>query len=102
MIEKSECLPGNLAIVNSKISKYNVDLCAKNNGLSAFQQGVFISGIQDLFQQFEIPVGTKIKILSKPKRIDGSSVTVLFKVENDDTVWSSWWIVFKHKVDYKI
>jgi len=101
MIEKSECLPGNLAIVNSKISKWNVELGAKNNGLFAFEfnkGGGFNVGDRS----YEIPVETKIEILSKPKRIDGSGVQVLFKIENDDTVWSSWWVVFKHKVDYKV
>jgi len=46
-----------------------------------------------------IYVGTELEVLGKPKRVGESGVQVKFKVKGDETIYASWWICFKHKVD---
>ena len=100
MIEKFQCTEGKMVIVNNKVSKWNVDLGAKNNGLAAFEFKKSGWGMGD--QTYEIPVGTELEILGKPKRIPESGVQIQFKIEGESIIFAAWWIVFKHKVDSSI
>lgn len=96
MIEKNQCIENTEVIVNDKLTKWNVELGTKNNGLICFpfnKEGTLFG------QEIEISVGTKLTILSKPKKFNGNGNQVKFKIENNDTIWSSWWVCFKHKVN---
>lgn len=95
MVKKEECIPGTKAIVNRKPSKWNQEIGAKQ-GLVCWKykkEGVY-PGCEK-----ELPPDSKIEILGPPKRLNGNGVQVLFKVEGDDTLMSSYWVCFKHKID---
>jgi len=97
MIEKHECLTGVTGVVNNRPSKWNQEMGAKNNGLVCFvfkQDGFSVGD-----KEYEVPVGTNIEVVVKPKRIGESGVQVRFKVEGDETILAAWWVVFKHKID---
>lgn len=93
MVSKEQCIENVVVIVNNKqtkfYSEFNVD------GLIAFPFG------SSLGSEIVIPVGTKLIILSKPKTYKhlSSGKQVKFKLENDETILSSWWMFFKPKVD---
>lgn len=96
MIKKEKCIENTSVIINDKVIKANSDIGTINNGLVCFRfhkDGVYMG------EEKELPVGTKLIILSKPKRFNESGNQVKFKLENDDTILSAWWICFKHKVD---
>lgn len=96
MIDKTQCIENTVVVVNNKNLKFNSDMGTNFNGLVCFpfnKQGTLMG------QEKEILVGTKLIILSKPKRFNGNGNQVKFKLENDETVLSAWWICFKHKVD---
>jgi len=90
MIEKSICLPGNVFVVNNKVSVendnrlYEEDKLKSKNGLYSFVAGVN-------WKFFEIPVGSKIEIV---KMINGE---VYFKFE--DVIYTAWWNAFRVKTD---
>lgn len=96
MITKEQCIDNTVVIVNAKVTKLNSEIGAKNNGLVCFP---FNKNGTLMGEEKELPVGTKLIILSKPKRFNGNGNQVKFKLENDSTVLSAWWICFKHKVD---
>jgi hypothetical protein len=98
MIKKEDCLPETLVIVNNKVTKWNLFMETSANGLVAFPfniNGVLIGN------EVEIKPGTILYILSKPKKFNENGNQVKFRVKGDEsnTVYSSWWICFKHKVD---
>lgn len=96
MIDKTQCIQNTIVVVNNKQTKWNLDMNTKFNGLVCFpfnEKGTLVG------EEKEILVGTKLIILSKPKRFNGNGNQVKFKLENDDTILSAWWICFKHKVD---
>jgi hypothetical protein len=98
MIKKENCLPGNQVTVNSKITKWNTEMGTTSNGLVAFPfnpTGVLMG------EEVEIHIGTKLVILSTPKRFNENGNQVKFKLEEDPkgVIYSSWWTCFKHKVD---
>lgn len=98
MITKEECIPGVIVTVNSKKSKTNSELGARNGGLTCFKwspSGSFSIG-DPMFEMFP---GTKIEILSPAKKIGTCGVQVKFKVVGDNNVFSAWWCAFKPKVD---
>ena len=84
MIEKAICLPGNIFVVNNKVSvendRYNKN---PNNALLAHSTVAY--------KEIEIPVGTRVEIVTKPGQ------NVRFKVGNK-TYWT-WWNGFRVKVD---
>jgi len=89
MIEKSICLPGNVFIVNNKVSVdndnwgWNKDKVKNNNGLNAFKNGTY--------DHFEIPIGSKVEIAKANKQ------EVFFKFENQ--IYRAWWNAFRVKTD---
>jgi hypothetical protein len=99
MIKKENCLPGNQVTVNNKTLKWDSALGTTNNGLVGFPFNP--DGVLKIGSEFEIPIGTKLVILSTPKRFNGSGNQVKFKLEEDPkgVIYSSWWTCFKHKVD---
>ena len=86
MIEKNECLVGNIFVVNDKVSSLNDSWNhLKENGLSCFgNKG---------YKCIEIPVGTKIEILKFKSSI------AYFKVLDTSDVYYSYWSGFKVKLD---
>lgn len=89
MIEKSICLPGNIFVVNSKVSVDNDHMnWGKNkseNGLNAYYTDNKQHGV------FEVPIGSKIEIVQL------KTSAVYFKYEN--ILYQSWWNGFRVKVD---
>ena len=88
MIEKSICLPGNVFVVNNKVSVDNDNFgWSKNrerkNGLNAYLNHDCV----------EIPVGSKIEV------VEFKYSQVLFKVENDNKTYLTWWNPFRVKAD---
>jgi len=98
MIKKEDCLPETLVIVNNKVTKWNLFMGTSSNGLVAFPFN--INGVL-MGNEVEIKPGTILSILSKPKKFNENGNQVKFRVKGDgsNTVYSSWWICFKHKVD---
>jgi hypothetical protein len=94
-VEKDVCLPGTKVIVNDKFIKWNSELGAKNNGLFAF----IYKMTRPSDKNFEIPVGTVLEILNKPKQYQEAGVQIPFKIEGDERIFASYWVNFKHKVD---
>lgn len=96
MISKEQCTESTHVVINNKVTKWNSEMGTTNNGLVYFpfnKEGVLIG------EEKELSVGTKLIILSKPKRFNGNGNQVKFKLENDNTVLATWWVSFKHKVD---
>lgn len=96
MINKYQCIENTVVVVNNKETNWNLSMNTKFNGLVCFpfnKQGTLMG------EEKEIPIGTKLTILSKPKRFNNNGNQIKFKLENDETVLSAWWICFKHKVD---
>jgi hypothetical protein len=98
MIKKEDCLPETSVIVNNKATKWNSSLGTKINGLIAF---VFDPNGVLMGDEVEIKPDTILLILSRPKNFNESGNQVKFRIKDDEsnTVYSSWWICFKHKVD---
>ena len=95
-MKKTECLPGTHVIVNEKVSKWNVSTGATKNGLVAF---LFNPKGTRFGDEIEIQPGTKLELLSKPKRFNANGNQVKFKIDGDDRVFSAWWCCIMHKVD---
>lgn len=96
MITREDCVPNQLVIVNNKVTKFNTLMGTTVNGMVAFPfkpEGVLMG------EEIEIKPDTRITILSKPKEFNGNGNQVKFKLDGDDTIFSAWWICFKHKVD---
>lgn len=93
MIEKKECLVGTVVIVNSKQSKWNIELGMSNNGL--FSMDSTMLGEENAL---EILPGVKLTIIHPPKRVEGS-ILVKYKILGEEIEKYSYWVVFKHKVD---
>lgn len=93
MITKEQCVVGTKVVVNNQKSKWNIDLGSTRNGIvnKVFNDNVF--GVNK-----EVVPGTTLTIVSKPKKRNNIN-TVLFTIEGDDTVYSTYWICFKSKVD---
>jgi hypothetical protein len=99
MIKKADCLPGTFVTVNEKKTKWNEELGSQHNGLVCYDwtpQGTFAIGDT----MHEIPPGTQIEILSKPKRVANSGVHVKFKISGQEKLFAAWWICFLHKTDH--
>lgn len=96
MITKENCIENVVVVINNKATKWNSVMGTTNNGLVCFpfnKEGVLIG------QEKELSVGTKLIILSKPKRFNENGNQVKFRLEHDNTVLAAWWVSFKHKVD---
>jgi hypothetical protein len=87
MIDKNICVPGNVFVVNDKVSKENNGWSNENpnNGLLAYTGRSYT--------KTEIPIGTKIEILSKPTQ------NVQFKIVGKETKYWTWWNGFRVKLD---
>jgi hypothetical protein len=92
MISKEECLPSTIAVVNDK------ELKTLGSGTSLPTFPFRTTGMR-IEEEFYIRPGTKIEIVSKPTKFGGNGNRVKFKVEGNDTILSSWWIIFKSKVN---
>ena len=98
MIKKPDCLPGTLAIINEKKTKWNEEMGTQHNGLTCFDWDPKGSvSVDDPLH--EILPGTLIEILSKPKRVGQTGVQVKFKIMGEEKLYAAWWICFLHKVD---
>jgi len=98
MIDKNICIPGNIFVVNNKVSKvnnqYNDYYNQKDSlGLNAYihmKDGIDYSG----YNMIEIPSGTKIEI------IKFKNATAFFKIISEpNNIYSAYWSPFKVKVD---
>jgi hypothetical protein len=96
MITKEQCIENTTVVVNNKITKWNSIMGAEDRGLICFP---FSKEGQIVGEEKEIPVGTKLIILSTPKRFNGNGNQVKFKLKNNKTILSAWWASFKHKVN---
>ncbi len=98
MIKKEQCIIGTKVKINDKISRFNNGVGAKHNGLICMvfnKDGVLsFSG-----QEREVFPGVILTIQSKPKRFNGNGNQIKFTIEEDETLYSAWWICFKSKVD---
>jgi len=94
MIDKNICIPGNVFVVNSKISKLNNGWDEKDFiGLKSFvniKDGKKYYGSKSI----EIPSGTKIEILKFK-----NSVIHFKMISEPDNIYSAYWAGFKVKVD---
>ena len=97
MIQKEECISGVVVKVNKKKSAWNESFGTKHNGLFCFpfQGGGGVVG----FGEKEVLPGTKLNILSEPKQYGETGVEVKFFIDGDNTIYSTYWVSFKHKVD---
>ncbi len=96
MITKENCNLNVRVVVNDKATKWNSNMGTSQNGLVCFvfkHDGVIMS------DELEVIPGTKLTILSKPKRFNESGNQVKFKIDGSEIVYSAWWVAFKHKVD---
>lgn len=90
MIEKSICIPGNVFVVNNKVSVDNDHFGwskKEGNGLNAYKGDIF-GGESSSFQ---IPVGEKIEIVAFKQG------TVSFKYNNE--IYFAWWNGLRIKLD---
>ena len=98
MVEKEQCSKDVEVIVNDKKTKWNLEMGCENNGLMSFsfkKSGFMLSD-----KSYEIPPFTYLILQGKPKRVGESGVQILYKIKgDDDTIYASWWINFKHNVD---
>jgi len=89
MIEKSICLPGNIFVVNNKVSVDNDSMNwgkdKSENGLNAYYTDNKTHGV------FEVPIGSKIEV------IQFKNSCVIFKYEN--VLYQAWWNGFRIKTD---
>lgn len=85
MIDKGICVPGNVFVVNSKVSK-------ENDGWEKNPNNALIGRLKG-YEKVEIPIGTKIEILTK------ATQDVKFKVVGSDQIYWSWWNGFRVKLD---
>jgi hypothetical protein len=97
-IKKDNCIIGTKIIVNDKVTKWNenVTFSLNQNGLHAWKyntSGHFI-GDTDL----QIPINTTLEIVDKVKRRKNGT-SVLFKIQNEDTIYESFWCCIKPKTD---
>ena len=93
MIEKSKCIPGQIVIVNNKITKWNVELGMTNNGLCSITDTMLgQTNTQELLP------GTKLRIVNGPKRRNYTTL-IEYNVLGQSYNRFSYWISFKHKVD---
>lgn len=86
MIDKNICVPGNVFVVNNKVSK-------DNNGWSENPTNSLIAFLPGSYNKVEIPIGTKIEIVSKPTQ------QVSFKVLGENKIYHAWWNGFRIKLD---
>ena len=97
MIKKDQCEIGVNVVVNNKVTKWNTEMNVPNNALMGF---VFNAEGHSLCSgEVGINVGTQLELLGKPRRVHDSGVQIKFKIQGDETIYASWWICFKHKVD---
>ena len=87
MIEKAICLPGNVFVVNNKVSKEN-DRWQKNPN-----NALIVTNYNGRYKEVEIPIGTRIEIVTKP------TSEVKFKIVGNDEIYWTWWNGFRVKVD---
>jgi len=97
MITKEECKKDLTVKVNAKKNKWCDALGCQKNGLYAFVNSEWSA---DISVSKEILPGTSLILLGSPAKINDTGTKILFKLKNDDTVYASWWVVFKHKVNY--
>ena len=93
MIDKNICLPGNVFVINNKVSKVNDSWSTKDTpGLNTYE--VSKNGISN-YNHINIPSGTKIEIIKLKTN------AVHFKIVGDDNhyYYYSFWAPFKFKVD---
>jgi hypothetical protein len=96
MINKNECLPQTKVVINNKQSKWNESMGTSVNGLVGFffkKDGVIMG------EEFEIEPGTVLEILGPPRKSNESGTIVKYTIDGSKTVFASWWVTFKHKVD---
>ena len=99
-MEKEKCIPGTIVVVNSKKSKINNELGAKNNGLMCFKNNSN-GGYSIGDMQYEIKPGTILELTSTVKKIKTSGVQLKFKIIGSNLEFSSWWCVIKSKINEK-
>ena len=98
MIEKEKYAKDVEVIINDKKTKWNQEAGCVNNGLLGFLFNK--SGFSICDKVYEFTPFTILILQGKPKRIGQSGVQILYKIKGeDDTIYASWWINFKHKVD---
>lgn len=92
MIDKGICLPGNVFVVNNKVS-------VENNGSSwggpneTVKNGLIAYKGKGGWTKVEIPVGTKIEMLTK------ATQEVQFRILGENEVYGAWWNGFRVKMD---
>lgn len=94
-LNKENCVQGTKCVVTDKLSQWNRDTGAINNGMMCFMfkpEGVLIG------DELELLPGSIITIQSKPKRFNGNGNQVKFTIEGSDVMFAAWWICIKSKV----
>ena len=98
-IKKDNCIVGTKIIVNDKVTQWNDNVMSENqNGLHAWKYDKSGHKIGD--PECQIPPSTVLEITDKVKRRKNGT-SVLFKLQNEDTIYESYWCCIKPKTNLK-